>query len=137
MKHTDVPKTTKELEKRIEKYFSSRLSPLVDKNGDAVLDDNGKPQMKNTLPYTLTGLALALGLESREALFSFEDEKMQRLVKMAVLRIEEYAEERLFSKEAFSGVKLFLSVNFDRWRDSEKESDEDYLLPEEVKEWTV
>ena len=137
MKHKKAPKTAKELEKRINKYFQSRTSPLVDKNGCAVLDEDGNAQMKSTLPYTLTGLALSLGLDSREALFSFEDEDMRRLVKMAVLRVEEYAEEKLFSKEAFSGVKLFLSVNFERWQNNEKDTDEDYVLPEEVKEWTV
>ncbi len=136
MKIKEAPKTAQEMEKRIKLYFNSRLSPLVDKNGDAVKDASGKAQMKTVLPYTLTGLALALGLESRDELYSFKDEKMQRLVKMAILRIEEYAEERLFSKEAFSGVKLFLSVNFDRWREAD-DVDEEYVLPEEVKKWTV
>ncbi len=136
-KNLNPPKNSAEAEKRINAYFASRTSVAVDKNGNPILDDTGKVQMKVTLPYTLTGLALALGLETREELFEFEDEKIKRLVKKAVLKVEEYAEERLFSKEAFSGVKLFLSVNFERWKDSADGSDDEYVLPEEVEKWTV
>ncbi len=136
MKFKGAVKTPAEMEKRINEYFKSRLTPEHDKNGNVVVDESGKIKMQTTLPYTLTGLTLALGLESREELFGFEDERMKRLVKMAVLKIEEFAEEKLFSKEAFSGVKLFLSVNFDRWRDGD-DNDEEYVIPEEAKKWTV
>ena len=137
MKIPKEPKNIKELGKRINAYFNSRLSEQYDKNGEIITDSEGKPIKKISLPYTLTGLSLALGLDSREALFTFEDKEMQRLVKMAVMRVEEYAEERLFSKEAFSGIKLFLSVNFERWQESETDIEDCYVLPEEVKEWTV
>lgn len=138
MKTKSIPKTPKELQKRIDEYFNSRLSEQYSKNGELLLDLKGKPIKKVEFPYTLTGLALALGLDSREALYSFENEEMTRLVKMAVMRIEEYAEEKLFSKEAYSGVKLFLSVNFDRWQDKgDEDFDGDYLIPEEAKKWSV
>ena len=136
-KNLNPPKNSNDAEKRINAYFASRTSVALDKNGNPILDDTGKVQMKVTLPYTLTGLALALGLETREQLFEFEDEKTKKLVKKAILRVEEYAEERLFSKEAFSGVKLFLSVNFDRWKDTRDDTDDEYVLPEEVETWTV
>ena len=134
---TKIPKNPTELERRINKYFNSRLREQYGKNGEMILDNKGKPIKRADIPCTLTGLALALGLDSREALFEFQDEEMARLVKMAIMRIEEYAEERLFSKEAFSGVKLFLSVNFDRWQDKSGDSDDDdYVIPEEVKKWS-
>ena len=111
---------------------------MTDKNGVPLTDENGNIIKKVALPYTLTGLALAVGCESREELFSFEDPEMSRYIKMSVMRVEEYAEERLFSKEAFSGVKLFLAVNFDRWRDGAEAVDtEDYELPESFGRWAV
>jgi hypothetical protein len=137
MKTTSIPSTPAELKRRIDKYFNSRLKEQYGKNGEPVLDAHGKQIKKAELPCTLTGLALSLGLDSREALFSFEDEQMQRLVRMAVMKIEEYAEEKLFSKESFSGVKLFLSVNFDRWQDKSDDFEDDYIIPEEAKKWSV
>ena len=138
MKKTTIPKTPAELERRIKKYFNSRVREQYGKNGELMLDSRGKPIKKADVPYTLTGLTLALGLDSREALWGFENEEMVHLVKMAVMKIEEYAEEKLFSKEAFSGVKLFLAVNFDRWQDKVTDTEEeDYVIPEEVKKWSV
>lgn len=127
-----------ELKRRVNGYFESRLAPMVDKNGVPLLDEEGRIIKKATLPYTLTGLALAVGCESREEMFSFEDAEMNRFMRMSVMRVEEYAEERLFSKEAFSGVKLFLSVNFERWRDGDDSVDDDgFEMPDSVKGWTV
>lgn len=133
-----APKNINEIKKRVENYFSSRLQPMTDKNGNVILDENGEIINKVSLPYTLTGLALAVGLESREELFSFTDPEINRFLRMSAMKVEEYAEERLFSKEAFSGVKLFLSVNFDRWSDNLNDNLEDeYVLPEGIEKWTV
>jgi len=138
MKIKSTPKTPKELQKRIDEYFNSRMTEQYSKNGELLLDVTGKPVKRVEFPYTLTGLALSLGLDSREALFSFENKEMARLVKMAVMKIEEYAEEKLFSKESFSGVKLFLSVNFERWQDKgDDDFDGEYIIPEEAKKWSV
>ncbi|MBQ5746946.1 MAG: hypothetical protein IIV81_03300 [Clostridia bacterium] len=132
------PKNINEIKKRVEEYFSSRLQPMTDKSGNLLLDGNGEVIMRAVLPYTLTGLALAVGLDSREELFSFTDPEINRFLRMSAMKVEEYAEERLFSKEAFSGIKLFLSVNFDRWGDTVSDSDSDeYSLPEGVEKWTV
>lgn len=134
-----APTNIKEVKKRVEDYFESRLMPTLDKNGSIILDENGEVIKKITLPYTLTGLALALGLDSREALFNFDDPEINRFLKMAIMRVEEYAEEKLFSKEAFSGVKLFLSKNFERWSDIEKSDldEESYSIPDSYSKWTV
>ena len=139
MNYKKTPKTLKEVKSRVDEYFTSRLAPLTDKNGNIMTDEKGEIIKKIALPYTLTGLALAVGLESREELFKFEDPEINRFLRMSAMRVEEYAEERLFSKEAFSGVKLFLAVNFDRWSAidrSDEESDE-YSVPEYFEKWTV
>lgn len=65
-------------------------------------------------PPTVTGLSLALGCSAREQLGVYTDRRGE-LVRHALLRIENSAEEKLFSKEYFSGAKLFLEVNFSRW----------------------
>lgn len=130
--------TLTELKRRVAEYFESRLAPVTDKNGVPLIDENGNIIKKIALPYTLTGLALAVGCESREELFSFENPEMNRFMKMSALKVEEYAEERLFSKEAFSGVKLFLAVNFDRWREDDTSIDDEVgELPDSIKRWTV
>ena len=138
MNYKKTPKNLKEIKSRVDEYFASRLAPLTDKNGNIMTDENGEIIKRIALPYTLTGLALAVGLESREELFKFEDPEISRFLKMSAMKVEEYAEERLFSKEAFSGVKLFLAVNFDRWSDSESEEESDeYSVPEYFEKWTV
>lgn len=138
MNYKKTPKNLKEIKSRVEEYFKSRLAPVTDKNGNILTDENGEIIKKVALPYTLTGLALAVGLDSREELFKFEDPEINRYLKMSAMKVEEYAEERLFSKEAFSGVKLFLAVNFDRWNDgvNDEESNE-YSVPEYFEKWTV
>ena len=138
MTYVKKAKSMRELKRRVDGYFESRLAPALDKNGVPLVDENGQVIKRVALPYTLTGLALAVGCNSREELFTFKNKEMDRYIRTAVLRVEEYAEERLFSKEAFSGVKLFLAVNFDRWRDGTDSVDEgDYELPEGVRGWTV
>ncbi len=137
MKYLKKPRSVNELKRRIHDYFESRLSAVVDKNGIPMTDIDGEVVKKVAIPYTVTGLALALGCESREELSSFENPEMQRYIKMSIMKIEEYAEERLFNKEAFSGVKLFLSVNFERWRNAEATDDGDFELPESIQRWTV
>ena len=139
MNYKKAPRNINEIKKRVEEYFDSRLIPVIDKNGCVQRDENGRIIKKVGLPYTLTGLALAVGLDSREALFRFDDPEIDRFLKMSAMKVEEYAEERLFSKEAFSGVKLFLSVNFDRWKDMEYNDEEacDYTLPDAFGRWSV
>lgn len=66
-------------------------------------------------PPTVTGLSLALGCSAREELALYADRRRGELVRHALLRIENSAEEKLFSKEYYSGAKLFLEVNFSRW----------------------
>lgn len=71
-------------------------------------------------PPTVTGLSLALGCDAREELAAYTDRRGE-LIRNALLRIENSAEEKLFSKEHFSGAKLFLEVNFSRWSGETRE----------------
>ncbi len=115
-------KTLEMWRREIDGYFSGCEGPRLDKNGNVLTDGEGKMLLTVTKPYTVTGLAYALGLESREALLAVEG-KPGALIRRALLKIEEYAEQQLFFKESHAGSKLFLAVNFERWRDSEPVSE--------------
>ena len=124
-----------EVKKRINTYFESRYGQVLDRNRNPVYDSEGNPVYEIVRPPTLSGLALAIGLESREALTTFTSNKsILREINKAILRVEEYAEERLFSKESnTAGIKLYLAVNFRRWSGEEPEGDDE--LPEEYDSW--
>lgn len=128
--------TRKEVQKRIKAYFDSRYGPVLDRNKAPVTDENGNTMYEITNPPTLSGLALWLGLDEREKLTSFTKNKaIIHDVKCAVLKIEEYAEERLFFKDAnTAGIKLYLAVNFKRWSGEELNADDDEL-PQEYNKW--
>ncbi len=116
--------TLSEMKKRVDAYFASRRRPLPDAAGEPVRSRTGEVQFEEK-PPTVTGLALALGLPSREALFGIGDETKKALVCRALLQIEEAAEEKLFFKDSFAGTKLFLETNFPRWRENGDEAETD------------
>ena len=103
-----------------EKYFKECAGiQAADENGEPVYDKNGVPVMSvPERPYTVTGLALALGFPSRLALLEYSGNKAcGAAVSKALMRIEEYAEAKLFDKGQYSGAKFFLSNNFRGWND--------------------
>lgn len=108
------------LSRAIETYFASLTRPMLNAAGEAVADKNGAPLMVSRAA-TVSGLALFLGYRSREELERIGTKKEKALVERALLRIEAAAEEKLFEKDCFQGAKLFLSVNFKRWRTQETE----------------
>jgi len=90
------------LKKRIDKYF--RDCDTGDKNGEQI-------------PYTYSGLALALGV-SRSTLKNYETYEYYgygNLIEMARARIEEYMEKQLFGKKQCVGAIFALKNNFDGW----------------------
>lgn len=118
----------------IDAYFASRKTPQRAKDGTLLLDEDGAPIYEITRPLTVTGLARALGFTSREEMMAVKDKKSAEAIASALLAIEEYAEEKLFYKESFSGTKLFLSVNFERWRAEDRAADAD-PFPEGFDNW--
>lgn len=100
-------------------YFRSRRVEKRDSDGNFLMGKDGAILYEEK-PCTVTGIALALGLESREELELIKDKKIKALVGRALLKVEESAEEKLFSKETSAGAKLFLSVNFKRYAEKEE-----------------
>lgn len=88
-----------DMEKDIEKYFAKQ-------------DVEG-------LPYTVSGLALALGM-TRETLLRYEENDIfSDTIKRAKQKIEEYVETRLFVSGIATGVIFNLKNNFG-WKDKQE-----------------
>ena len=113
--------SVEEIEEKIEAYFKEcEGKPLCDADGIPVVDKWGNPIMYGVRPLTITGLALALGFTSRQALLNYQAKPMfVDTITRAKARIEQYAEERLFDKDGANGAKFSLANNFDGWREKQ------------------
>ena len=107
-----------ELERRIDAYFKACEGEVLrdEDTGRVVLDKKNKPVMRGERPPTISGLALALGFASREALKQYRDRPaLERAVQRGLTRIEQYAEERLYDRECSAGAKFLLQNDFPGW----------------------
>jgi hypothetical protein len=91
-------------------FFMCEYEDELDKEGNAILK-------KLSEPLTITGLALALKT-SRQTLMNYEArEEFFDTIKEAKLRVENYAEKRLFTGKATGPI--FALKNFG-WEDTQK-----------------
>lgn len=95
-------KTKEELQKGIDNYFKS-------------CDEKEKP-------YTMTGLALSLGIDRRTLINYGNKELFFTLIKNAKAKVEEQLEENLYRLGNNSGVIFNLKNNYG-WRDSVEVTD--------------
>jgi hypothetical protein len=114
-------KTPEEMQQIIDQYFADcEVKALTDKEGNPVYDKYGQP-VTISKPPTITGLALALGFNSRLALLNYEDkEEFVNTVMRAKAKVEEYAETRLFDKDGANGAKFSLANNFKSWKEKQE-----------------
>lgn len=112
-------KTADEMQAVIDTYFAAcRGRPLVGDDGKIFTDKEGKPIFLDAYPPTVTGLALALGFTSRQALLNYEAKaEFIDTVARAKSRVEQYAEERLFDRDGANGAKFSLENNFEGWKE--------------------
>lgn len=108
----------------IDRYFEDcKGEPIIGDDGVPILDKFGQPFIIHQRPPTVTGtgLALALGFTSRQALLNYQAKKeFVDTVTRAKSRIEAYAEERLFDRDGQRGAEFSLKYNF-RWVDEKKD----------------
>lgn len=118
-------KTPEEMQEVIDKYFlQCQGKPFLDENGDVLRDKYGEIILQDAKPPTVTGLALALGFTSRQALLNYQAKKaFVDTVTRAKSRVEEYTEERLFDREGQRGAEFSLTHNF-KWIDKKAEEEE-------------
>ena len=118
-------KTVQELQEAIVVYFKACEGEILkDEDGQPVFNKFGQPVIINQKPPTVTGLALALGFNSRQALLNYQVKKQfNDTITRAKSRCEDYAESRLFDRDGAMGAKFSVSNNFKGW--SEKSQSED------------
>lgn len=107
-----------EMQRRIDAYFKDCEGQMLCKpDGSAQLDKWGNVVMAHVRPPTITGLALALGFTSRQSLLNYQGKAaFVDTITRAKLRVESYAEERLFDRDGAAGAKWSLACNFG-WRE--------------------
>lgn len=115
-------KTAEEMQLIIDKYFKDcDGTPLKDDEGNPILNKWGMPIIVNSKPPTVTGLALALGFNTRLSLLNYQGkDEFVNTVTRAKTRIEEYAETRLFDKDGVQGAKFSLANNFKEWKEKQE-----------------
>lgn len=113
--------TAEEIQEKIDAYFESckGLQQFYE-DGSPIRDKYGYPIFYGTKPPTITGLALALGFTSRQALLNYQGkEEFVDTITRAKSRVERYAEERLFDKDGANGAKFALANNFVGWKEKQ------------------
>lgn len=107
----------KEMQKRIDAYFEDCDGTLLTTpEGQPILTKWGQQIYINKKPYTITGLALAIGFNSRQALLNYQGrQEFNDTIMRAKARVEAYAEGRLYDKEGSSGAQFSLKNNFAGW----------------------
>ena len=115
-------KTKEELQEKIDEYFEScKGTVLHDAEGNVLTNKYGAPLTVCEKPLTITGLALALGFNSRQALLNYQGRKeFNDTILRAKARVEQYAEERLFDKDGANGAKFSLANNFEGWKEKQQ-----------------
>lgn len=111
--------TVEILNYKIDKYFESCLKrDWVEKLNPVTKEMYIEEEVKQIKPYTITGLAIALGFLSREALLYYEtiDQEYLGAVKKAKMRCQGYAEEQLYRPQQVAGVIFNLKNNYG-WQD--------------------
>ena len=115
-------KTKEEMQEAIDAYFEEcKGRMLTNDEGKPFVDKNGFPIVVGARPLTITGLALALGFNSRQALLNYQaKDEFNDTILRAKAKVECYAEERLFDKDGANGAKFSLANNFDGWREKQQ-----------------
>ncbi len=114
--------TAEEIQEKIDKYFEQCEGTMkTDSEGNVLVDKYGDPVMFGRKPLTITGLALALGFTSRQALLNYQAKpEFVDTIMRAKARVEQYAEERLFDNAGANGAKFSLANNFEGWKEKQQ-----------------
>lgn len=129
-------KTKEEMQEVIDQYFRDcEGRPYIMDDGEPLRDKNGEVILLGAKPPTVTGLALALGFTSRQALLNYQAKKdFVDTVTRAKSYCEEYAESRLYDRDGAKGAEFSLKYNF-KWAQEEKKDGDGFavgvvLMPE-------
>lgn len=117
-------KSAKELQDKINAYFAECDPHIIEVEEVDTIRENGKfvrdeivlrKRMSKQIPYTITGLALALGT-TRDLLIDYEDkDEFSDTIKEAKAKCHNFAEKKLFEANA-TGPIFNLKNNYG-WKD--------------------
>lgn len=115
-------KNKEEIQEKIDAYFEEcKGKILTDNDGNIITDKYGEAVYIDKKPLTITGLALALGFNSRQSLLNYQGkEEFVDTITRAKAKVEQYAEERLFDKNGANGAKFSLANNFEGWKEKQE-----------------
>lgn len=127
-------KTAEEMQKVIDEYFKECEGEMLkDDDGNVYTDKYGQPIIFNSKPPTVTGLALALGFNTRLALLNYQAKaEFMNTVTRAKTFIEEYAERRLYDKDGCNGAKFNLVNNFRGWADKSELTVDKVMVSDDI-----
>lgn len=116
-------KSVKAMQKNIDAYFEDcKGNPILDENGEPMRNKSGYIIYDDRRPPTVTGLALALGFTTRQALLNYQNKpEFVDTITRAKTCCEQYAEERLYDKDGSGGAQFSLRANFG-WNDKPQET---------------
>lgn len=118
------------LQMQCDEYFESCYGPLVYK-GRLVRDDNGEIVKTQKRPFTVSGLAYHLGIETStfnrycngqmdDLGAEYDDEIFSKILERSRQRIEIFAEESLYNRDSQNGARFVLDAHFSRVTQKEK-----------------
>ena len=122
----------------VDEYFASCMGVIYNpRTGTPFLDEDGNPRIGQIKPYTVSGLACYIHVEttsikkySREQIDELgypTDEdyvgpQYSDIILEARKRIEAFAEERLYDRDGFAGGRFVLNCAFD-WQEQREQAE--------------
>ena len=131
----------------VDEYFESCNGPLLDRYGNLVYDKDGRLVKTQVEPWTVSGLALYLGI-STNTLKKYRQGRIDSLldemrvdtddymtfssvVLKARQKIEGYAEKRLYDKDGQYGARFVLDNAFG-WLSKKEQAEIDKMVQEGI-----
>lgn len=131
----------------VNEYFESCNGPLLDRYGNLVYDKDGQLVKTQVRPWTVSGLALYLGVTTVALkqyrlgrIDTFLDEMraqtddvltFSRVLIEAKQKIESYAEQRLYDRDGSQGARFVLDNAFN-WVSRKEQAEIDKMVQESI-----
>lgn len=106
--------SAEELSEKIDEYFDycdNRIQQVYSPKVEAVIE------VINPVPYTMSGLAYALGMDRKSLLNYSKKEQFFPTIKRARDRVEADLDERMNDKQTFTPGQIFNAKNNFDWKD--------------------
>ena len=107
-----------ELQRKVDEYFDSCFGTKYYK-GRPIFNADGEPVIGQTEPFTISGLCRHLGI-SRDTFRNYENRALMgeipyeyaEVLHNARMRVQEYAEKRLYDRDGAAGARFVLEAGF-------------------------